>query len=93
MLSVRHVSKTELEDFPHYQQAWCEFFVGEVFGLGDKDQEQSGDGQRQSPPLANCRDSLVRYWIPCVKDDSAREALLSKVEQIVQQQQQQQQQQ
>ena len=76
--------------FAHYQQAWCEFFVGEVFGLGD---EQSSDGHDESPPLPNCRDSLVRYWIPCVKDDSAREALLSKVQRIVQQEQQQQQQQ
>mmetsp|Transcript_111535 Transcript_111535/g.310603 ORF Transcript_111535/g.310603 Transcript_111535/m.310603 type:complete len:230 (-) Transcript_111535:150-839(-) len=49
---------------PQYQVPWCEHFVQEVFAEGQ---------------LQECADSLVRYWIPVVKDDEGRQRLLDEV--------------
>mmetsp|Transcript_65921 Transcript_65921/g.132362 ORF Transcript_65921/g.132362 Transcript_65921/m.132362 type:complete len:233 (+) Transcript_65921:66-764(+) len=49
--------------FAHYQASLCEHLLQEVVHRG---------------VLVDCAASLVRYWIPVVKDDAAREKLLAE---------------
>merc|ERR1740116_320761 len=52
----------------HYQAPWCEHFIREVF---------------EERVLEGCANSLVGYWIPVVKDDSARQRLEDNVSQYM----------